>query len=263
MKYLPIIRKTKPHVFSIMNEVASNFSANGLIAIGASPSISNTPKEAKELSQLANAVVLNVGTLSEDRAEAMLLAGKAANEVRVPVILDPIAIGATKFRTNVINDILEQVKVAAICANAGEIAVLGEALDKTTSPDSGMKTNDPNIAKKVAQKYNTVVISTGETDVITDGSRVTLCTNGHEIMENITASGCVLTAVIGAFIGISDGDIYETSIEASASYAIAGELAIKQANGPGSFIPAFLDSLYQLDEQTYEQYKKLDEIESE
>ncbi len=261
MRYVQKVREQKPHVFSIMNEVAANFSANGLIAIGASPSISNTPKEAKELSQLASAVVLNVGTLSEDRAEAMRIAGQAANEAGVPVILDPIAIGATKFRTDVMNNILETVTLAAICGNAGEIAVLGEALDRTTSPDSGLAENDPAIAKKVAQKYGTVVISTGETDVITDGTRVTLCTNGHEIMENITASGCTHTAILGAFVGVATDDVYEACVESSVSYAIAGELAMKKAEGPGSFIPAFLDQLYNLNEDTFERHKKI-EVES-
>lgn len=258
MKYVQKIREQKPHVFSIMNEVAANFAANGLIAIGASPSISNTPREAKELSQLASAVVLNVGTLSEDRAEAMLIAGRAANEAGVPVILDPIAIGATTFRTGVMNNILESVKLTAICGNAGEIAVLGEALDKTTSPDSGLEENDPAVAKKVAQKYETVVVSTGETDVITDGTRVTLCKNGHEIMENITASGCVHTAILGAFIGVATDNIYEACVESSVSYAIAGELAMKKAEGPGSFIPAFLDQLYNLNEDTFERHKQIE-----
>lgn len=261
MKYLQQIRNQKPHVFSIMNEVASNFSANGLIAIGASPSISNTPKEAAELSCLSNAVVLNLGTLSEDRAEAMLLAGKAANEAGIPVILDPIAIGATRFRTGVITDILENVKLAAICANAGEVAVLGEALDRTTSPDAAISENEPAVAQKVAQKYDTVVVSTGETDVITDGTSVTLCKNGHPMMENVTASGCVLTAVLGAFVGVAESDVYEASIEAAASYAIAGELAMRKAEGPGSFIPAFLDQLYHLNEETYNQNKKVHQLE--
>src|SRR5699024_12274627 len=99
MPLIQRIRAEKPHIFSIMNEVASNFSANGIIAIGASPSISNTPMEAAEMGKNADAVVLNLGTLSEDRAEAMMIAGKAANKANVPVLLDPIAVGASKFRT--------------------------------------------------------------------------------------------------------------------------------------------------------------------
>lgn len=262
MKCLKRVRAEKPHIFSIMNEVASNFTANGLIAIGASPSISNSPREAEESSRRARAVVLNLGTLTEDRAEAMLLAGKAANEAGTPVILDPIAMGATVFRTKVIHDLLENVQFAAICGNAGEIAVLGEALERTTSPDAAIDTNDPNIAKKVAQKYNTVVVSTGETDVITDGSRVAFCSNGHEMMANITASGCVFTAVLAACIAVGDGNVYDASIEATASYAIAGEIAAQNARGPGSFVSAFLDELYLLNEDTYDTHKKVKQKET-
>lgn len=242
-----------------MNEVASNFSANGLIAVGASPSISNTPKEAEEMGRHADAVVLNLGTLSEDRAEAMLIAGKAANQADVPVLLDPIAVGASDFRTEVIYEILSTVKLAAICANAGEIAVLGDALDKMESPDSSLAKNDPAIAEEVAKKYNTIVISTGETDVITDGIRTTLCLNGHSMLQNITASGCVLTAVIGAFVSIAGNDMYAASVEATAGYAIAAELAMKKAEGPGSFIQAFLDQLYLLNAETINNYKRLQE----
>jgi len=262
MPLIQRIRAEKPHIFSIMNEVASNFSANGIIAIGASPSISNTPKEAEESSRRARAVVLNLGTLTEDRAEAMLLAGKAANEAGTPVILDPIAMGATTFRTKVINDLLENVQFTAICGNAGEIAVLGEALERTTSPDAAIDTNDPAIAKKVAQKYNTIVVSTGETDVITDGSKVALCSNGHKMMANITASGCVFTAVLAAFIAVGGKHVYDASIEATASYAIAGEIAAGNSRGPGSFIPAFLDELYLLDAETYRTHEKVERIEA-
>src|SRR5699024_10396975 len=155
MSYMMQNRKKSPLIYNIMNEVGSNFIANGLIGVGASPSISNMPEEADEMARNADAVVLNLGTLSRDRAEAMMTAGKAANEAGVPVLLDPIAIGATEFRTKVIQDILSTVKLAAICANVGEIAVLGDALDKTTSPDSSMNENDPTIAEKVANKYQT------------------------------------------------------------------------------------------------------------
>lgn len=257
MNYLAKIKEDSPLIYNIMNEVASNFATNGLIALGASPSVSNTPKEAEENARSAGAVVLNLGTLSEDRAEAMLLAGKAANEQGVPVILDPIAVGATKFRTEVIHDILSTVKVAAICANAGEIAVLGEALDKTTSPDSALEENDPSIAQEVARKYETIVIATGKTDVITDGSRTTLCRNGHHMLQNITASGCLLTSVVGAFASVAGDDIYKASIQAVTGYGIAAELAMKKAEGPGSFIPAFLDQLYFLNQVTIETHKQL------
>lgn len=257
MSYIHVLREKSPLVYNIMNEVGSNFIANGLIAIGASPSISNMPEEAEEMAENADAVVLNLGTLSKGRAEAMLLAGKAANKAGVPVVLDPIAIGATKFRTDVIKDILHHVDLAAICANAGEIAVLGDALNKTKSPDSSLEENDPAIAEKVAQKYNTVVIATGETDVVTDGNHTTLCANGDAMLQNITTSGCLLTSLVAAFAGISEGNLYKASIEAVIGYGIAAELAVENSAGPGSFVPALLDQLYFLNETTISTHQKL------
>lgn len=257
MSYLMKIREKSPLIFNIMNEVASNFSANGIIAIGASPSISNNPEEAEELGGNADAVILNLGTLSKDRGEAMILAGKAANEANVPVLLDPIAVGASQFRTELIYKILEEVKITAICANAGEIAVLGDALEKMDSPDSDLNENDPIVAEKVAKTYETVVISTGKTDVITDGTRTTLCENGHEMLQNITASGCTLTSVLGAFISVSDGHVYEASIEGTSAYGIAAELAMKHAKGPGTFLASFLDELFLLDAEKIQKYKRI------
>lgn len=244
MNYITKVRKTSPLIYNIMNEVAANFSANGLIAIGASPSISNNPNEAAEMAKKADAVVLNLGTLSEKRAEAMMLAGKAANEAGVPVLLDPIAVGATTFRTEIIENILSTVELSAICANAGEVSVLGGVLDKTTGPDNMLEENDPEIAREVARKYNTVVVATGETDVITDGDKIELCQYGHPMLQNITASGCVLTSVIAAFISVSGEETFEASIEAVSGYGIAAEKAMEKVEGPGTFVPAFLDQLY-------------------
>ena len=263
MDYITKVRERSPLIFNIMNEVASNFSANGLIAVGASPSVSNTPKEAHELAAKADAVVLNLGTLSEDRAEALMLAGKSANEAGVPVVLDPIAIGATPFRTTVIREILSNIKVAVICANAGEIAVLGGALEKTSSPDNMLKENDPEIAMKVANKYHSVVVSTGEIDVITDGKQTVFCKNGHAMLQNITASGCLLTSIIAAFTSVSGGEVFEASIEAVSGYGIAAEKAMEKVAGPGSFIPAFLDQLYFLTEETMMTHQKIVHINKE
>lgn len=259
MSYITKVREKSPLVFNIMNEVASNFSANGIIAVGASPSISNTPMEAEEMGKSADAVILNLGTLSEDRAEAMMIAGKAANEANVPVLIDPIAVGASEFRTKVIYDLLETLDIDIICANLGEIAVLGDALERMDSPDAAITENDPKVAEEVARKYDTIVISTGKTDVITDGEKTVLCKNGHKMLQNITTSGCVLTSVVGAFVGAAKDELFQASVEGTAAYAIAAELAMKNGHvkGPGSFIAAFLDELYLLDEEKIEKYKQL------
>lgn len=259
MDYIAKIRETSPLIFNITNEVATNFAANGLIAIGASPAMSHTPKEAEEMARHADAVVLNLGTLTEERAEAMLKAGKAANAADVPVILDPIAAGATVFRTEVIAEILSTVKLSVIKANAGEMAVLGNVLKETKGPDSPIEKNDPDLAVAVAKKYNTTAISTGKTDVITDGSSTTLCDNGHPMLQNITASGCLLGSIVGAYVSVAD-HVYDAAIQAVSGYGIAAELAMEKAAGPGTFIPALLDQLYDLNQSKVITHQNIQEM---
>lgn len=257
MHYIKQIRETKPFIYNITNEVASYFAANGLIAIGASPAMSHNPKEAKEYAAKADAVVLNLGTLTEQRGKAMLIAGQTANKSGVPVILDPIAVGGTAFRTDLIQELLQAVQFAAIRGNSGEIAVLGGALNKTKGPDSLIKENDPIVAQAVAKEYDTIVISTGEIDVITDGSKTITCSNGHDMLENITASGCLLTSFVAPFLAVAK-DQFEASVYATASYGIAAELAMGKAVGPGTFISAFLDELYFLTDEKVKQYRKIE-----
>src|SRR5699024_7049837 len=242
------IREEKPFIYNITNDVAANFAANGLIAIGASPAMYHTPQEAQTYGEKADAVVLNLGTLTEDRGKAMLLAGKVENEKGTPVILDPLDVGGSTFRTNLIYKLLEKVKISIIRANAGEIAVLGGTLNKAKGPDSVIEENDPTIAQDVAKKYNTIVISTGETDVITDGEQTTLCRNGHDMLQHITASGCLLSSFVAPFAAVHK-DSYKAAIDATVSYGVGAERAIKHAKGPGTFIPAFLDELYVLTDE--------------
>src|SRR5699024_5061805 len=120
----------------------------------------------------------------------------------------------------------------------------GGVLDKTTSPYNALEDNDPDIAKEVARKYNTDVIATAETDDITYGDTTELCQHRHPMLQNITCSGCVLTSVIAAFISVAESHHFEASIEAVSGYGLDAEKAMEKAEGPGTFIPAFLDQLY-------------------
>ncbi|HLR07694.1 MAG TPA: hydroxyethylthiazole kinase [Bacillota bacterium] len=259
MDLLAKIKAKNPLIYNITNDVVANFSANGLLAIGASPVMANALQEAEDFAKHADAVILNVGTLTKDQAEAMLVAGQTANKKGIPVILDPVAIGVTPFRTNVIYDILSTIDVAAIRGNAGEIAFLSDGSDEVKGTDSLIGENDPHVAAEVAQKYQTVVMSTGKTDVVTDGHHVTLCRNGSAMLPYITGTGCLLTAVSGAFISVAK-DVYRASVKAVAGYGIAAEIAREKAAGSGSFIPAFLDQLYLLEDQTIADDSALEEF---
>lgn len=260
MDYLMKIRKDSPRILNLTNEVAANFNANGLLAIGASPAMANMAQEVRESAKRMHAVVLNTGALTIDRSEAIYVAGRAANEARVPVVLDPVAVGMTVFRTTFIQELLADIKFAAIRGNAGEIAVLGGSLTETLGPDNLLLENNPSIAEYVARKYDTTVISTGKIDVITDGNRTVLCKNGHEMLQNITASGCTLSSVVGAFVSVAKDNLLDASIEAIVRYNIAAEWAMEKATGPGTFYPAFLDQLYLMSGDYYQTYAKIEQV---
>lgn len=248
MNYLEQIRKQKPLIHNITNTVVANFSANGLLALGASPAMANAPEEVADMVSHADALVLNIGTCTQDQVNAMILAGKAANQKGIPIILDPVAIGATAFRTSAVEQILSKVEVSVIRGNAGEIAFLGELATEIKGADSIVEEIDAEVALCVAKKYGTIVIATGKTDTITDGHRLAYCENGAAMLPNITGTGCLLTAVVGAFSSISE-DTFDASVQAVCSYGVAAELAMEQAKGPGTFLPAFLDELYGLTEE--------------
>src|SRR5690625_930005 len=223
MKYLEDIRQKKPLIYNITNQVVTNFSANGLLAIGASPAMANAPEEAKDMVALADALVLNVGTCSQSQAEAMLLAGKEANKSGIPVILDPVAVGATSYRTDVVEKLLKHVSFTAIRGNAAEIATIGKEETRMKGVDSLVDHLEPDIAHNVARSHKTLVIATGKIDVITDGERVFTCENGSSMLPNITGSGCLLSAVIGAFMTV-EGNVLTTATMAVAGYGAAAEL---------------------------------------
>ncbi|WP_099157645.1 hydroxyethylthiazole kinase [Virgibacillus ndiopensis] len=259
MSYLSKIRNQKPLIHNITNTVVANFSANGLLALGASPAMANAPEEAAEMASHADALVLNIGTCTQEQVKAMIIAGKAANKKRIPVILDPVAIGATKFRTNAIKQILAEIEISVIRGNSGEISFLGETNTLMKGTDTLVEVVEPEVSANIAEKYGSVVIATGKTDIITDGRNYSLCKNGSAMLPNVTGTGCLLTAVVGAFVSVSE-DYYNASVQAVSSYGVAAELAEENSVGPGSFMSVFLDELYNLKETTVQNSAKLQEF---
>lgn len=256
MNFLTHIRQNNPLIYNITNQVVTNFSANGLLAIGASPAMANAPEEAKDMARHADAVILNVGTCSSSQAEAMLLAGEEANKKGIPVVLDPVAVGATDFRTDVVDKLLKHVSFTAIRGNAAEIATIGKEETQMKGVDSLVDHLETEIAQKVAQMHKTMVIATGKIDVITDGKRLITCENGTSMLPYITGSGCLLSAVVGAFLTVGE-DVLTSASKAVAGYGIAAQLAMEQASGPGTFLPSFIDELYHLDDEKIRRKAKL------
>jgi hydroxyethylthiazole kinase len=239
------VREVNPLVHNITNVVVTNFTANGLLALGASPVMAYAAEEVAEMAQLANALVLNIGTLNSRTVEAMLLAGKAANEKSIPVIFDPVGAGATRFRTESARKIMNEVKVSIIRGNAAEIAnVVGEKWDIKGVDAGDAKGNITELAITAAKKLNCIVAITGKEDVITDGDTTFHVGNGHPLLTKVTGAGCLLTSVVGAFAGVEQ-DLLLASAAALTVYGIAAEKAaeITAGRGPGSFQIEFLNQL--------------------
>ena len=237
------IRETQPLVHNITNFVVMNFTANLLLAAGASPVMAHAENEVEEMVSFAKALVLNIGTLTDEWVAAMIKAGKKATTLGVPIILDPVGAGATALRTNAAKRILAETRVSVVRGNASEILALGGSAAKTKGVDSADSVDAAaERAVSLSQELGVPVAITGAVDFITDGRRILRVANGHPLMGRVTGTGCGATALIGAFAGV-DSDPVSAAATALAFYGLAGETAADGATGPGSFVPRFLDAL--------------------
>jgi hydroxyethylthiazole kinase len=239
------VREVNPLIHNITNVVVTNFTANGLLALGASPVMAYAAEEVADMAKIASSLVLNIGTLNQQNVEAMIIAGKSANENHVPVIFDPVGAGATRYRTETSQIIMKEVKVSVIRGNAAEIAnVVGEKWEIKGVDAGNAGGNTVELAKAAAQKLNCVVVITGREDVVTDGETTYLVANGHPILTKVTGTGCLLTSVIGAFAGV-EKDLLKAATAALTFYGIAADKAAEKTiqQGPGSFQIEFLNQL--------------------
>lgn len=240
--YLAQMRRTAPLVQNITNYVAMNVMANVMLATGASPAMVHAIEEAAEFTAFSHALTINIGTLSAPWVAAMLASASQAGISGTPWVLDPVAAGATGFRRDT-SAKLVALKPTVIRGNASEIlALAGEAGGgKGVDATDGVSAAEAG-ARRLALASGAVVAVTGEVDFVTDGTRAYRVANGHAMMPLVTALGCSLTGVVGAFI--AGQPTLEATVAALAYYGLAGETAAKRAAGPGSLLPAFIDALY-------------------
>ncbi|MGN4426746.1 hydroxyethylthiazole kinase [Bacillus cereus group sp. MYBK30-1] len=259
-KVVELVIESNPLVHNITNVVVTNFTANGLLALGASPVMAYAKEEVAEMASIAGALVLNMGTLRPEEVEAMLLAGKSANTNDVPVLFDPVGAGATSYRTEVARHIPAEINLAIIRGNAAEIANVINEKWEIKGVDAGTGNgNVVSIAKQAADELNTVAVITGKEDIITDGERVVLIRNGHSILTKVTGTGCLLTSVIGAFAAV-EKDYVKAAVAAVTFYGVAAELAAAKTveKGPGSFQIEFLNQLANTTSEDIEKYGKIE-----
>jgi hydroxyethylthiazole kinase len=240
------VRERKPLVHQITNYVVMNETANATLAVGALPVMAHAREEVAEMARLAGALVLNIGTLSPSWVEAMLIAGKAANEHGVPVVLDPVGVGATTYRTETAKRILDEVDVAVLRGNAGEVATLVGVDAEVRGVESITAGDDAAaIARAAASTLGVVASVTGPVDHVSDGSRVAAIANGDPLLARVTGTGCMSSAVTGCFLAVAEP--FEAAVAALVAFGVAGEDAARDAKGPGSFHVALYDALAALD----------------
>lgn len=251
------VQQQKPLVHNMTNVVVTNFTANGLYALGASPVMAYSPDEVADMAQIAGALVLNIGTLSREQVDAMIIAGQSANTHGVPVLLDPVGAGATPFRTDSVLRILREVKISLVRGNAAEVAnLIGEVrVIKGVDADDSASGGNLELALRAAQRLNTVVAITGEEDVISDGASARIIRGGHAMLTKVTGAGCLLTSVLGAFAAV-EPDLLLAGTAGLAFYGAAAARAAEQTAGlgPGSFQIVFLDELAKLHSGSLEGY---------
>ncbi|PFE03487.1 hydroxyethylthiazole kinase [Bacillus cereus] len=261
-KVVETVRGANPLVHNITNVVVTNFTANGLLALGASPVMAYAKEEVAEMASIAGALVLNMGTLRPEEVEAMLIAGKSANTHHVPVLFDPVGAGATSYRTEVARYIPSEVKLAMLRGNAAEIANVINEKWEIKGVDAGTGNGDVvGIAKQAADELDTVVVITGKEDVVTDGERTVIIRNGHPILTKVTGTGCLLTSVMGAFAAV-EKDYVKAAVAALTFYGVAAEIAASKTveQGPGSFQIEFLNQLANVTANDVEQYGEVEGV---
>jgi hydroxyethylthiazole kinase len=204
-------------------------------------------EEVEEMVGLAGALVLNIGTLSPHWVEAMLLAGKAANERDIPVVLDPVGAGATRYRTDTARRILDEVKVTVLRGNQGEVATLVGVEAEVRGVESIQIGGDAaDLARAAARNLSLVASVTGPVDQVSDGDTVLAVANGHDLLAAVTGTGCMSSAITGCFLAAKPGAPLEAAAEALAAFGVAAEDAAAGAMGPGSFHVGLYDALASL-----------------
>ena len=237
--FLQAVRDGRPMIHHLTNAVVTNLTANVTLCLGAAPVMAPCIREVEEMVSHAGALLLNIGTLDDALIESMLAAGRKANALGVPVVLDPVGAGATALRTQAAGRILDEVRVTVLRGNAGEAITLAGLGGKVRGVDSleGLGEREEAVAT-LARERGLVVAVTGPVDLVTDGRRSVRVHNGHPLLGRVTGTGCSATTAVAAFLASSPSEPL-----AASAFGVAAETAAEDARGPGTFVPRLLDAL--------------------
>ena len=248
------IRERAPLVHNITNYVVMNTTANALLAIGASPAMAHAVQEVEDMASIAGALVINIGTLSEEWIRAMKRAAETAASKNIPIVLDPVGAGATFYRTETAKALIQAAPPSIIRGNGSEIMALCDAGQSTKGVDSTSGSDQAvTAAKTLSGDTGGTVCVTGQTDYIVSADNQIAVKNGHPMMPRVTGLGCTATAICGAFAAVNNKfDV--AAAHAMAIMGIAGEMAAETANGPGTLQLNFIDALYRISKADIERH---------
>lgn len=256
-------------VHNITNYVTVNDCANILLAMGSSPIMADDIEEVEEITAICGALVINIGTLNSRTVESMIAAGKKANALGHPVVLDPVGAGASKLRTETTYRLLKEVEFSVIRGNISEIKTVYAGAGTTKGVDADVKdavtaeTLDSTaaLARELSDRTGAVIAITGAMDLIADSGKAYVVKNGHSDMSKITGTGCMLSAMTAAYAAANPDKILEAAVCAVASMGIAGELAARQVKnnqlGTGSLRAFIIDNISTMTGNTIETYAKI------
>ena len=245
------VRAGNPLIHNITNYVVMNNTANALLAAGASPVMAHAAEEVENMVAIANALVINIGTLDSQWVSSMKKAIKKAGELQKPIVLDPVGVGATPLRNQVLRELVSISAPAVMRGNSSEIMAAYDQSRTTRGVDSSDATGSAlEAAKSLNQTLGSVICVSGAVDYVLDKERLAQLHNGHELMAKVTGMGCTSTALVGAFAGVHS-DHFEATTAAMALMGVAGQLAANEANGPGTLQCKLLDKLYNLTKEEF------------
>ena len=262
------VRDKKPLVHNITNYVTVNDCANITLAIGASPIMADDIDEVEDIVSICNGLNINIGTLNKRTIESMIAAGKKANELNKPVILDPVGVFATKTRTDFTNKLLNKIKFDVVKGNVAEIKFIGGLDVRGQGVDSFDDGEDiSEVIKKIAKKLGCIVVATGKSDFISDGNTVIKIFNGTSKLKSVTGTGCMTGSLIGSYLGAYNNlegrerDNFK-KVEAVAmgvlTMAVSGELADKDNIAIGTFKEELMNNVYEMNIDKLKEYGRIE-----
>lgn len=266
-KTLKKVKEVCPLIHNITNYVTVNDCANILLACGASPIMADDIAEVEEITSICGGLTINIGTLNERTIESMILAGRKSNLLNHSVVLDPVGVGASKLRTNTAQKLLKEIQFTAIHGNISELKALAIGSSSTSGVDANIndKITQSNIhevvqlAKNFSKESKSIIIVTGEIDIVCDANQAYIIKNGHPMMSKVSGTGCMLSTMITAYLTANPDDKLLASATAVILMGLAGELAfnrLSEYEGNLTYRDLIIDEIYNMDGNILEQKAK-------